>query len=639
MAIIYSYPLVFPSVSDLILGTNTSKTIDGTIRNTTVNFTVQNLLSLISDTTGAQNFQQVTNVGSTTTNAIIINNTLTVGANLSVTGAFVDSTSSPGTLNQVLSSTVTGTKWVTDNAGLNYYVTGASYTADTLTLTRNGGLGSLTATGFLEVGTASTDALAGNTTTITAGQATAIAANTAKVSDTGIPAIITVANGTLSFANSNVTAATVRTKIGAATANTGIDEEVVVNAGVALLAKTVTVPSTATSIAANGFEGEAITSLILNSNLITIGAFSFNDNRLPTISLPNTLQTISSNAFNKNLLVGTLVIPASVTSIGEKAFFADTDKLLNKITGLTLSSTNLTTIGVDAFTNNPIATNITFPTSVTSIGNSSFQNTLLSGVTIPNNCTVGNSVFSQAGLPSGNGFASSFTLTIGTGVTLGENCFFNLKHVSSLTVPSDVTLVGGFQFSGDASAGTNTITAINYAGTTYSAGMFSSQSIASLTINNNSVVNSNAFNANPLSSLTIGTGVTIKDFCFGTMPTGTSLAVTIPTGTIFTGSSQFSSSKNITSVVMGAIVIIPQNMFGNCDNIASLTLNNATTTYSQSCFNSALASSITQITFGGSAKTFGNNAFKNNSLTAVTVPNGSTNTSNAFDSGVTITIV
>ena len=88
MAIIYSYPLVFPSVSDLILGTNTSKTIDGTIRNTTVNFTVQNLLSLISDTTGAQNFQQVTNVGSTTTNAITINNTLTVGANLSVTGAF-----------------------------------------------------------------------------------------------------------------------------------------------------------------------------------------------------------------------------------------------------------------------------------------------------------------------------------------------------------------------------------------------------------------------------------------------------------------------------------------------------------------------------------------------------------------------
>ena len=653
MAIIYSYPLVFPSVSDLILGTNTSKTIDGTIRNTTVNFTVQNLLSLISDTTGAQNFQQVTNLGSTTTNAITINNTLTVGANLSVTGAFLDSTSSPGTLNQVLSSTVTGTRWITDNAGLNYYVTGASYTSGTLTLTRNGGLGSLTATGFLEVGTGATDALAGNTTTITAAQATAITANTAKVGittaqaneiiantakvgDTGVPAILS--NGSVPSLNTNITGAEVRTLIGAATANTGINEEVVVNAGVALLAKTVTVPSTATSIAANGFEGEAITSLILNSNLITISAFAFNDNRLPTISLPNTLQTISSNAFNKNLLIGTLVIPASVTSIGERAFFASSDKLLNKITGLTLSSTNLTTIGVEAFRNNPIATNITFPTSVTSIGNNSFNNTLLSGVTIPNNCTVGNSVFSQAGLPSGNGFASSFTLTIGTGVTLGDNCFFNLKHVSSLTLPSDVTLAaGGFQFAADASAGTNTITAITYAGTTYSSGMFSGQSIASLTINNNSVVNSSAFNANPLSSLTIGTGVTLKGFCIANMPAGTSLTVTIPTGTTLDGASTFTSSKNITSVVMGAIAIIPQNMFGGCNNIASLTLNNATTTYGVGCFKDALASNITQITFGGSAKTFGNDAFELNSLTAVTVPIGSTNTSGAFDSGVTIT--
>jgi hypothetical protein len=136
----------------------------------------------------------------------------------------------------------------------NFYVTGASYTADTLTLTRNGGLADVTASGFLKVGTTSSDALAGDTVTITGAQATAISNNslktsfpgfgvtsttalrgdtttitgaqateisdnTLKISDTGIPAIITVADGTLSFANSNVTAATVRTKIGAGTGN------------------------------------------------------------------------------------------------------------------------------------------------------------------------------------------------------------------------------------------------------------------------------------------------------------------------------------------------------------------------------------------------------------------------------------
>ncbi len=63
----------------------------------------------------------------------------------------------------------------------NYYVTGASYSAGTLTLTRNGGLADVTATGFLQIGTSSTTALAGDTTTITTAQANEITANTAKV--------------------------------------------------------------------------------------------------------------------------------------------------------------------------------------------------------------------------------------------------------------------------------------------------------------------------------------------------------------------------------------------------------------------------------------------------------------------------
>ena len=64
----------------------------------------------------------------------------------------------------------------------NYYVDGASYATGTLTLTRTGSLGSLTATGFLQVGTAATDAMAGNTTTISTAQAANIVTNNAKVS-------------------------------------------------------------------------------------------------------------------------------------------------------------------------------------------------------------------------------------------------------------------------------------------------------------------------------------------------------------------------------------------------------------------------------------------------------------------------
>ncbi len=53
----------------------------------------------------------------------------------------------------------------------NNFVNGGSFSGGTLTLTRSG-LGDLTYTGFLQIGTTSTTALAGNTTTISSAQAT-----------------------------------------------------------------------------------------------------------------------------------------------------------------------------------------------------------------------------------------------------------------------------------------------------------------------------------------------------------------------------------------------------------------------------------------------------------------------------------
>ena len=74
---------------------------------------------------------------------------------------------------------------ITTGTGENFYVTGASYATGTLTLVRNGSLVDVTATGFLQVGSNSTDALAGNTVTITGAQATAISDNSLKTSFPG----------------------------------------------------------------------------------------------------------------------------------------------------------------------------------------------------------------------------------------------------------------------------------------------------------------------------------------------------------------------------------------------------------------------------------------------------------------------
>ncbi len=78
-----------------------------------------------------------------------------------------------------------GSAW--KNVGIdntNNFVDGGSLSGGTLTLTRSG-LSDIDITGFLQLGTTSTTALAGDTTTISSSQASAITANSAKVTFPG----------------------------------------------------------------------------------------------------------------------------------------------------------------------------------------------------------------------------------------------------------------------------------------------------------------------------------------------------------------------------------------------------------------------------------------------------------------------
>ena len=79
------------------------------------------------------------------------------------------------------------------------------------------GAGTGNGTSNLVLGTTAGTAMEGNTTVITAAQASAITANTAKVTDTGRPAILS--NGSTPSLNSGISAAQVRSLIGAGTSS------------------------------------------------------------------------------------------------------------------------------------------------------------------------------------------------------------------------------------------------------------------------------------------------------------------------------------------------------------------------------------------------------------------------------------
>jgi hypothetical protein len=123
MAIIYTYNTVIPEANDILLGTEKN----ATLRNPTKNFNIGEIAKFIIDSVNGTTLTlplffdvadpitglvQTTLVDSIMTQDVNPNGTiLTVAGNFRATGAIQDSTASPGTIGQVLTSTVTGTAW------------------------------------------------------------------------------------------------------------------------------------------------------------------------------------------------------------------------------------------------------------------------------------------------------------------------------------------------------------------------------------------------------------------------------------------------------------------------------------------------------------------------------------------------
>ena len=139
----------------------------------------------------------------------------------------------------------------------------------------------------------------------------------------------------------------------------------------------------------------------------------------------------------------------SYINIDGNSYYTSNDKLGNYafydcrvLTNLTIPS-SVTSIGESAFEYCSSLTSLTIPSSVTLIWHYAFRGCSgLTSLTIPSSVTlIGGSVFS--------GCSGLTSLTIPSSVTsIGNNAFRGCSGLTSLTIPSSVTSIGSDAFSG-----------------------------------------------------------------------------------------------------------------------------------------------------------------------------------------------
>ncbi len=203
------------------------------------------------------------------------------------------------------------------------------------------------------------------------------------------------------------------------------------------------------------FEDKPIEKIYFGANITSIGIAAFkkdigaagseeNSKLSGELQLPANLRTIGANAF-EGCQIESIVIPASVTSIGSGAFYMNTS--LSSVTFAENSS--ITAIGDNVFYGCVSLSSIVLPSSVTSIGNGAFAGAGLTSIDLGDKvAAIGENAFADCDkLTSITGTAelaaiaelafarvALIEVSLPAIATIGERAFENNKNLTAVTL-------------------------------------------------------------------------------------------------------------------------------------------------------------------------------------------------------------